>query len=77
MLFYIKMCWWKVRKNQGKILENQGKVREFDGMKKVGTLGGARNMKSVAAFSGHLFYDLFSKGRGAMAPSAPPRIRYW
>ena len=29
----------------------------------------------VAAFGGHLFYDLFSQGQGAMAPS-PPWIRY-
>ena len=27
----------------------------------------------VAAFGGHLFYDLFSQGRvGGMAPSVPP-----
>ena len=32
----------------------------------------------AAAFGGHLFYDLFSQGRGgAMAPSPPPWIRYW
>ena len=30
----------------------------------------------VAAFGGHLFYDLFVQGRGGMAPSAPPWIRY-
>ena len=31
----------------------------------------------AAAFGGHLFYDLFLQGRGgAMAPSAPPWIRY-
>ena len=26
----------------------------------------------AAAFSGHLFYDLFSQGQGGMAPSPPP-----
>ena len=31
----------------------------------------------VAAFGGHLFYDLFVQGWGGMAPSAPPWIRYW
>ena len=26
----------------------------------------------VAAFGGHLFYELFSQGRGTMAPAPPP-----
>ena len=26
----------------------------------------------MAAFGGHLFYDLFVQGWGAMAPSVPP-----
>ena len=31
----------------------------------------------AAAFGGHLFYDLFSQGRGGPWPPAPLRIRYW
>ena len=42
MVFFTKMSWWKLRKNQGKTLrksgKSQGKIREFDGIKKVGTL---------------------------------------
>ena len=38
MFFLTKISWWKLRKNQGKLLGNQGKIREFDGIKKVGTL---------------------------------------
>ena len=39
--------------------------------------GGKKHEIYVAAFGGHLFYDLFVQGwRGAMAPSAPPWIRY-
>ena len=37
------------------------------------------NMKHeiyAAEFGGHLFYDLFLQGLGAMAPSAVPWIRY-
>ena len=39
-----------------------------------GRVGGAEKHEIyVAAFGGHLFYDLFSQGQGgAMAPSAPP-----
>ena len=40
----------------------------------VGCGGGGRGEKHeiyVAAFSGHHFYDLFSQGQGAMAPSPP------
>ena len=44
-----------------------------------GRVGGAKKHEIyVAAFGGHLFYDLFVQGLGgAMAPSAPPWIRYW
>ena len=38
MGFLTKISWWKLRKNQGKLLGNQGKVREFDWIKIVGTL---------------------------------------
>ena len=38
MVFLTKISWWKLRKNQGELLGNQGKIREFDGIKKVGTL---------------------------------------
>ena len=32
----------------------------------------------AAAFGGHLFYDLFSQGRGGpWPPRPPPWIRYW
>ena len=35
--------------------------------------GGAKKHEiHVAVFGGHLFYDLFVQGGGAMAPSAPP-----
>ena len=30
----------------------------------------------AAAFSGHLFYDLFSQGQGGHGPLGPPWIRY-
>ena len=35
--------------------------------------GGKKHEFYVAAFSGHLFYDLFSQGQMAMAPLPPPR----
>ena len=42
MIFLTKISWWKLRKKSGKTLrksgKSQGKMREFDGMKKVGTL---------------------------------------
>ena len=42
-----------------------------------GWVGGAKKHEIyVTAFGGHLFYDLFLQGWGAMAPSAPPWIRY-
>ena len=38
-----------------------------------GRVGGAKKHEIyVVAFGGHLFYDLFVQGWGAMAPSAPP-----
>ena len=41
-----------------------------------GRVRGAEKHENYAtAFCGHLFYDLFSQGQGAIAPSAP-RIRY-
>ena len=43
----------------------------------AGEGGGKKHELYVAAFGGHLFYDLFVQGGGAMAPSAPPWIRYW
>ena len=40
--------------------------------------GGEKHEIYVAAFGGHLFYDLFSQGRGSHGPlGPPPRIRYW
>ena len=38
--------------------------------------GGEKHEIYAAAFGGHLFYDLFSQGRGVMPPR-PPWIRYW
>ena len=37
-----------------------------------GKVGGEKHEIYVAAFGGHLFYDLFSQGRGTMAPALPP-----
>ena len=34
--------------------------------------GAKKHEIDVAAFGGHLFYDLFVQGWGALAPSAPP-----
>ena len=34
--------------------------------------GGKKHEIYVAAFGGHLFYDLFVQGWGGMAPSVPP-----
>ena len=37
-----------------------------------GVGGGKKHEIYVAAFGGHLFYDLFVQGWGGMAPSVPP-----
>ena len=41
-----------------------------------GVRGAGKHEIYVGAFSGHLFYDLFSQGRGGHGPLGPPRIRY-
>ena len=51
-----------------------------DSIGSSGWVGGAKKHEIyVAAFGGHLFYDLFLQGLGGgdMAPSAPPWICYY
>ena len=38
--------------------------------------GGEKHEIYAGTFSGHLFYDLFSQGRGAWPHRPPPWIRY-
>ena len=70
MFFFTKISWWKLRKNQGKLLGNQGKVREFDGIKKVGSL--TQQMLWGSKFLRGTFSYLNIDGAAPPPPISPP-----